>query len=1023
MELIADRDPEEARVLLDNIIELMMDAVHRYEGTVNQVSGDGLMALFGAPLAHEDHGARAGYSALTMLEAIDRYAADLRPRLGTDIKIRVGLNSGEVMIRSIQSDLRMNYTATGRTVHLAARMEQMAQPGTILTTGTTFALTEGLFDCEPLGPIKVKGLIDPVATYQLLAVRPSRTRFQATTAVRGLSRLIGRAAELQRLEEIYGGLKQHGQLVALVGEPGVGKSRLIYEFARSRGSLGRTVLVGQAASYATQTAYHPIVGLMKSYLGVELTDGQEEIRAKVADKVSALDPDFDNIVPALLWLLDVPVKEAHWQDLDAAGRRERAMTSLKRLFLAIGSVQPLLLVFEDLHWIDSETQGLLDDFVGILPSAPIMLVVTYRPEYEHHWSGRECYTQFRIGSLPPPGAQQLLADLLGDDPSLKALKKILIARTEGNPLFLEETVRTLLESQVLSGKPGAYKTSVRTEQIDIPLSVQAVLAARIDRLSPAEKHVLQSAAVVGTDVALALLREIVNLRNEELLTILPRLQASELLYQTALYPETQYGFKHSLTQEVAYSGLLHEHRRVLHAAVLEAIERLYAGRVAEQIEDLARHAVRGERWEKAAQYLHQAGLQAAQRSAHQAALAFFNDALAALGRLPAARPFLEQAIEVHFAARNSLWPLWDHSAMLQHLLEAEKLATMLGDKRHLGLVASFMIQHYRVMGEPDRAIEAAERAFAIARDIEDFDLEIDTNFRLGLTYLNLGEYRSAADFLSRNVKGLDAGRAHGSVDQPGLPSVLSRAWLAISLAEQGRFDEAIACSTEAITIAKKADHVYSLVSALFGHGGVRLYQGDLAAARESLEAGLSLCQQHHIPVLLRLLMSELGYTHLLAGRIADAVPLLEEAAEIGSTTPTMARHALYLVWLGEAYLLQNRFEEADRLCQKAIEISRQRRELGHEAWALRLSGEILAHQPAPDLETASARMDAAALLAERLEMRTLRIWIHLGCGTIFANMGKSRRAQREYRAARVLVDSLNIVNSMPSIVSAFAPRN
>jgi predicted ATPase len=287
----------------------------------------------------------------------------------------------------------------------------MAQPGTILTTGTTFALTEGLFDCKPLGPIRVKGLIDPVATYQLLAVRPSRTRFQATTAVRGLSRLIGRAAELQRLEEIYGELKQHGQLVALVGEPGVGKSRLIYEFARSRGSLGRTVLVGQAASYATQTAYHPIVGLMKSYLGVELTDGQEEIRAKVADKVSALDPDFDNIVPALLWLLDVPVNEAHWQDLDAAGRRERAMTSLKRLFLAIGSVQPLLLVFEDLHWIDSETQGLLDDFVGILPSAPIMLVVTYRPEYEHHWSGRECYTQFRIGSLPPPGAQQLLADL------------------------------------------------------------------------------------------------------------------------------------------------------------------------------------------------------------------------------------------------------------------------------------------------------------------------------------------------------------------------------------------------------------------------------------------------------------------------------------------------------------------------------------------------------------------------------------------------------------------------------------
>jgi class 3 adenylate cyclase len=277
MELIADRDPEEARVLLDDIIELMMDAVHRYEGTVNQVDGDGIMALFGAPLAHEDHGARACYSALTMLEAIDRYAAERRSSLGADIKIRVGLNSGEVMIGSIQSDLRMNYTATGRAVHLAARMEQVTAPGTILITATTFVLTEGLFDCKSLGPVTIKGLIEPVATYQLLAVRPSRTRFQATTAVRGLSRLIGRAAELRRLEEIYGELRQHGQLVALVGEPGVGKSRLIYEFARSRGNLGRTVLVGQAASYATQTAYYPIVGLLKSYLGIELTDRKRSV--------------------------------------------------------------------------------------------------------------------------------------------------------------------------------------------------------------------------------------------------------------------------------------------------------------------------------------------------------------------------------------------------------------------------------------------------------------------------------------------------------------------------------------------------------------------------------------------------------------------------------------------------------------------------------------------------------------------------------------------------------------------------
>jgi class 3 adenylate cyclase/tetratricopeptide (TPR) repeat protein len=993
MELIADRDPEEARILLDSIMELMMDAVHRYEGTVNQVAGDGIMALFGAPLAHEDHAARACYAALTMLESIEKYAADLQPRLGADIKIRVGLNSGEVMIRTIRSDLRMDYTATGRTVHLAARMEQLARPGTNLITGTTFRLTEGLFDVAPLGPVSVKGLADPIATYELIAARHSRTRFQAATAARGLSHLTGRVFELDRLQEIHGQLKQHGQLVALVGEPGVGKSRLIYEFALSRGTLGWPVLVGQAASYSSQTAYYPIVSLIKSYVGIELSDSKEEIRSKVAAKVITLGRDLENIIPALLWLLDVQSEDAGWEALDAAGRRERAAMSLKRLLLTASGKQPLLLVFEDLHWIDLETQEFLDDFIGTLPSAQIMLAVTYRPEYVHHWGGISCYTQLRVGPLPPSGAEELLTHLLGEDASLKTLKEILVSRTEGNPLFLEETVRTLIESKVLVGEAGGYKVSILAEPIDIPPSVQAVLAARIDRLMPAEKHVLQSAAVVGADVPLALLREIVNTDNDELRIILPRLQAAELLYQTMLYPELQYTFKHSLTQEVAYSGLLQEHRRTLHAAVLTAVERLYAERIAEHVEDLARHAVRGERWEKAVQYSYQAGKQAAQRSAHKVALGFFRDALATVERLPEQESNSRMAIELHFAARNSLWPLWDHAGMLAHLVDAEKLATALGEKRQLGLLASFMIQHYRVMGDPDRAIEAAERAFAVARDLGDFDLEIDTNFRLGLTYLNLGEYRSAADFLSRNVKALDAGQAYARAEQPGLPSVLSRAWLAIALAEQGRFDEASSLSKEAIAIAEKVGHTYSLVSAFFGRGGVLLYQGNLSAAEKTLESGLSLCRQHDIPVLLLLLMSELGYTHLLGGRIAEAVPLLEEAAEIDRAIPTMARHALYLVWLGEAYLLQGRFDEADRLCCKAIEISRRRKERGHEAWALRLSGEILARKSPPDLTAAAARLHSAITLADQLEMRALVASIYSGRSNALLNMGNSREAR------------------------------
>ena len=914
----------------------------------------------------------------------------------------------------------MDYTATGRTVHLAARMEQMARPGTSLITGTTLALVEGMFDVKPLGSVGVKGLTDPIPVYELAAAYPSQSRFQATMKVRGLSQLTGRKAELHRLDEIHQQLAHQGQLVALVGEPGVGKSRLIHEFSRSRETLGSIVLVGQAASYANCTGYYSILCLLKSHFGIETCDSQEEIRANVADKLLALDRGLKDTIPALYWLLDISVDDAQWQSLDAAGRRERTVTSLKRLFLAASRTRPLLLVFEDLHWIDPETQAFLDDFIGILPTAKIMLAVTYRPEYEHHWGGRGCYTQLRVSPLRPLDAEQLLAHLLGEDESLNLLKDTLITRTQGNPLFLEELIRTLVESKVLVGEAGAYVTSFAIEQVHIPPSVQAVLAARIDRLMPSEKRVLQSAAVVGTDVPLALLREIVKNDKEDLHSILPRLEEAELLYQTSLYPEVIYTFKHSLTQEIAYGGLLQEHRRVLHAEVLEALEHLYAERIGEHVGDIARHALRGERWEKAALYLRQAGDQAAQRSAHQAAVAFFDDALTALGRIPAAAPNLAQAIELHFAARNSLWALWDHAAMLDHLKEAEQLSTTLDDKRQLGLLASFMIQHYRILGEPDQAIGAAQRAFTIARDLEDFDLEIDTNFRLGLTYLNLGEYSAAAEYLYRNVQALDAGHSYTRIEQPGLPAVLSRAWLAISLAEQGLFEEALVRSSEAMSIAEKADHTYSLVSAFFGHGGVQLYQCDLSAAQQTLEAGLAMCRRFDIRVLRCPIMSELGYAYLLAGRLFEAVPLLEEAAEVDRTNPTSARHTLYLAWLGEAYLRQGQFEEADRLCRRAITISRQRKERGHEAWALRLSGEILACTPNPDRASAAAALYSAISLADQLQMRPLVALSRMRRGNIWIDLGNFDEAQRELRSALLSLRELKISHWLSSVENALS---
>ncbi len=499
MELLADRDPEEARKLLDPVLERMMEAVHRYEGTVNQVMGDGIMALFGAPLAHEDHAVRACYAALRMQESVSRYGDEVQRSHGVPVQIRVGLNSGEVVVRSIGGDLHMDYTAVGQTTHLAARMEQIAKAGSVLITGETLKLAEGYVQVKPLGPVPVKGLDTPVEVYEVTGAGAVRTRLQAS-ATRGLTRFVGRDAEVDQLRQALEKAGQgHGQVVAVVGEPGVGKSRLFYELTRSHRTQGWLLLESGSVSYGEATSYLPVIDLLKAYFKIQDRDDNRDIREKVIGKLLALDRTLEPTLPVHLALLDVPVDDPGWRALDPPQRRQRTLDSVKRLLLRESQGQPLLLVFEDLHWIDSETQALLDTLVESLPTAHVLLLVNYRPEYQHGWGSKTYYSQLRLDALPPESAGELLHALLGDDPGLEPLKHILITRTEGNPFFLEESARTLVETRALVGERGAYRLATALATIQVPATVQAILAARIDRLPPEEKGLLQTAAVVGKD--------------------------------------------------------------------------------------------------------------------------------------------------------------------------------------------------------------------------------------------------------------------------------------------------------------------------------------------------------------------------------------------------------------------------------------------------------------------------------------------------------------------------------------------
>jgi class 3 adenylate cyclase/tetratricopeptide (TPR) repeat protein len=878
-ELIRGLDPEAAQQLLDPAIHIMMDAVHRFEGTVNQVLGDGIMALFGAPIAHEDHALRACYAALAMQAAMQPYTEEVRRSRGLELRMRVGLNAGEVVVRAIGNDLHMDYSAVGETTHLAARMEQMATPGTIRLTAATLRLVEGLVQANALGPVPVKGLAEPVEVFELLGASAIRRRLQAAAA-RGLTRFVSRQQELetlqQALERVAAG---HGQVVALVGEAGVGKSRLVYEVIHSHRTQGWLVLESASVSYGKATPYFPVLELLKRYVRLDDRDTPRTVRARVTGHVLTLDEALQDTVPSLLALLDVLPENSPFLALEPPQRRQRTLEALKRVLLRESQVQPLLLICEDLHWIDAETQALLDSLTESLPTARLLLLVNYRPEYQHGWGSKTYYTQLRLDPLPPVRADEFLQALLGDDPSLLPLKRLLIARTQGNPFFLEESVRALVETGVLAGERGAYRLVQPVESLQVPATVQAILAARVDRLPAEAKRLMQTAAVIGTEVPWPLLQAIADAPEAMLERGLAHLQAAEFLYETSLFPERVYTFKHALTHEVAYQSLLQERRRALHARVVAAIEALAGDRREEQVDRLAQHALRGEVWDKAVTYFRQAGTKARQRSANREAIECYEPALVALARLPESRDTLEQALDLRLNLSGPLTSLLDFERNLNNLHTAETLAQTLGDQRRLVQVYGAMTNYFRMTGAPDRALAFAQRALTLGAPLEDVGLQARVYQQLGQVYHTIGDYRRGMDVLGRSVATLQGALLYEDFSAVNPASVGSLHWLNRCRAEVGAFTEGLAEADVALRVAEAVNRPSALAETYQWVGILHLYKGDVHRAIPVLERALDLCRTWDLPLYFPTTASTLGYAYTLCGRLAEGMPLLEQAVE------------------------------------------------------------------------------------------------------------------------------------------------
>ena len=946
--LIEGLDPEEARAIIDPALQLMMDAVHRYEGYVAQALGDGIFALFGAPIAHEDHPQRALYAALRMQEEMRRYGDTLRTKGDPPLLMRVGINTGEVVLRSIRKDdLHADYVPIGHSTNLAARMEQLAAPGSTLVTAYTYKLTDGYFAFKDLGKTQIKGVEEPLNIYELLGAGPLRTKLQVAMR-RGLTRFVGRQSEMDQLQRALEHAKAgHGQIVGVMGEPGLGKSRLFHEFKLTSQS-GCLVLEALSVSYGKASPYLPLIELLKSYFQIQPQDEERTRKEKVAGKVLILDRSLEDTLPYLFALLGIEEQPSPLQQMDSQIRRRRTFEVLKKLFLRESLNRPLMLIFEDLHWIDTETQGFLDTLSDSVASAKLLLLVNYRPEYRHEWGQKTYYTQLRLAPLGKADAEELLAFLLGNDNALKPLKQLILEKTEGTPFFLEEVVQTLVEEGVLRGERGAYRLERTPTALHISPTVQGVLAARIDRLAPDEKELLQQLAVIGRIFPLSLVKHVIPRPEDELYRLLSSLQSKEFLYEQPALPEVEYLFKHALTQEVAYGTVLHDRRKELHERTGRAIEALYTDDLEAHYSELAHHYQLSGTAEKAVEYLHLAGQQALQRSSYAEAVRHETAALELLTGLPDTPARRQQELTLQLALGGLLRTVSAFAApeVERVYTRARDLCRQSEETLQLALALQGLWQFNILRAELQTARELGEQLLSLAQRVQASDLFPEAHRAVGEALLWLGELPTARAHLEQGIACYEPPQDRSHLFLYGLDAgVTCRVFAAPALWLLGYPDQARQRMYEALTLARELTHPPSMVLALTLSPMVWKPRGEVQLVQERTEAAIALCTEHgfgefwvaHTNVWQGWVLAERGQQE-------EGISLMRYGMAAYRAAGAELLRQYWLALLAEVYAKMGEQEQGRKALAEARVIVDKTGECWWEAELHRLEGELTLHQ-------------------------------------------------------------------------------
>jgi class 3 adenylate cyclase/tetratricopeptide (TPR) repeat protein len=992
-ELLESLDPEEGRAIVEPLLRIMSDSVHRYEGYLVRTTGDGIFALFGAPAAYEDHPQRALYAALQMQQQLRSYGQDHAARGLQSLEARVGVHTGEVVAYSVEADGKVEYRLIGHTANLASRMEMIAPAGSIAVSDYTAKLCEGYFELRALGATAVKGVSQPVEAYEVLGPGALRTHFELAQR-RGLTRFVGRERELEQMERALGqAIEGRGQVIAVVAEAGTGKSRLFHEF-KGMLAVSCKVLEAYSVSHGKASAWLPVLELLRKYFGIQDGDDVAGRSEKVRATVIGVDPSLEDTLPYLFGLLGVHEGLDLNAQMDARIKRQRTLEAIKRIFLRDSLNQPLVLIFEDLHWIDEQTQALLDLLADSVASTRVLLLFNYRPEYRHEWGNKSYYTQLRLDPLGKDDGVAMLAALLGNDVELDPLKRLIAERTGGNPFFIEEIVQALFDEGALI-RNGSIKVKRSLSQLRLPPTVQGMLAARIDRLADQQKELLQTLAVIGRESPLAVLQRITGIEGLSLNRSLAELRAREFIYEQPSEHDTEYVFKHALTQEVAYNSLLIERRKQVHESVGKAIEALFPAQLDDYVTALAHHYSHTENADKAVEYLGRAGKQAVERGANEEAIRNLTTAIDLLASFNDESERIRREMPLQLALAPAYMSLqgWAALEVELALTRARELCEALGDPPEGFLVLFGLYALYLLRGEVRIAFETAEEMRSRAERSSDSTQLLLAHQALGQALFQMGEFVAAGENLekvinlyNREQQGFLAFVVGADI---GVVSLSFSAWTLWNL---GYPEQALRRGKEALALARELSHPHTLALAEWFFGLLHLYRRERKAAEDVAERLLALSADHG-------LNAQFAFGTILRGgaitggvRNDEAISLLQQGLAGLRATGTELGRPFYLCLLAEALSDAGRIDEGLSALAEAQHDAERNEDL-NESEIHRLSGELLLKESPPISEEAERRFERAVEIARHHNAKSLELRATTSLARLLASEGSRDEAR------------------------------